>query len=86
MPDGEVGVATVVVAEIAVVVHAQEVGSATVQLLHVVVAPVLDQHRRHRPVIHIRVVVCHVFLYFQLGINQSQISTFGSCLVIYCYS
>ena len=58
MPDGEVGVATVVVAKIVVVVYTQEVGSATVQLLHVVEAPVLDQLRRHRPVIHIRVLVC----------------------------
>ena len=57
MPDGEFGVATVVVAEVVVVVYTQEVGSATVQLLHVVEAPVLDHHRRHRPVIQTRVLV-----------------------------
>ena len=61
MPDGEFGVASVVVAEHVVGVYTQEVGPATVQLLHVVEAPVLDQHRRHRPVTHIRVRVCYLF-------------------------
>ena len=66
MPDGEVGVATVAVAEVVVVVYIQEVGSATVQLLHVVEAPVLDHHRRHRPVIQIRALVCYVFVFLFL--------------------
>ena len=63
MPDGEVGVATVVVAKVVVVVYTQEVGSATVQLLHVVEAPVLDHHRSHRPVIQIPALVCYVFVF-----------------------
>ena len=74
MPDGEVGVATVVVAEVVVVVYTQEVGSATVQLLHVVEAPVLDHHRRHRPVIQTRVLVCNVFVFLSRYLLQFTVN------------